>query len=674
MEITKDLEVEKLKDSDLLIAHYLLHKKFQEKAKGWSIEDFWNLHYRILNEFKKRGLEHPDIDELDRILKTKLSKIENNIKLLTDSLDDVIILKDAVSLIGSFLEKDDYQDIDILLRLNTIDYIKRAIMTRIAKQLEDKFDKELHFVFEPEGAHDDFIPLYDLVLKKIEPTNRVKMQFSDEHWDINLPPVFDFIIDFAELLKKVKGNTILDVGCGAGHSMKTLKRSLFDVTGIDINDKAIKHCKQLGLNVIKMNAEKLEFDDNSFDTVFSMHLLEHLDNVDKAIKESIRVAKLAVIHIIPLGKRVPKEHKRVYYKKDVIKLCKKFGMNYKIYRNGKYFNKFNAILWKFRKINQLSLLFQKPRYRIYDPKEIFKLKGFDKSLVQVKFDGVSTLIIKNGNKIKIISEDAKRDKSKLLPTLVDRLKTIPDGVYHAELVAVKTSKPLLRTVVSGYLNSKKYDINKEKLIHAFIVDIFQYKDKKLEDLPLSERLKYLNKAKSTSKVHVLSYNNLMGEIVDKKDIPKAINNVFKNKFAEGAMIKDLNAPASLQNKGMAKIKIWLEVDLRVLKKIINKAGNYNYIVGTEIDEKYAKDIGNKAVKMNGKYYMVLGKTMNTDLNVNPGAIIRLRVQEIHKAFKNKRPYYTIFLGRVHSDQSKTRVKEDGLITLENLYQKSKKPI
>jgi len=63
------------------------------------------------------------------------------------------------------------------------------------------------------------------------------------------------------------------------------------------------------------------FEDNSYDTVWGIHLIEHLENDKKAIEEMKRIAKERVVVIIPIGKRpFDNSHKRIYMPEDIERL------------------------------------------------------------------------------------------------------------------------------------------------------------------------------------------------------------------------------------------------------------------------------------------------------------------------------------------------------------------
>jgi ubiquinone/menaquinone biosynthesis C-methylase UbiE len=100
-----------------------------------------------------------------------------------------------------------------------------------------------------------------------------------------------------ELVSGACGRQALDIGTGRGQFAIYLARLGFAVTGVDLSDKMIFHA---GKNAIKHNldiafhtgdAEKLEFDNNTFDVVVSRNLLWTLPSPDKALKEWQRVLK-----------------------------------------------------------------------------------------------------------------------------------------------------------------------------------------------------------------------------------------------------------------------------------------------------------------------------------------------------------------------------------------------
>jgi phosphatidylethanolamine/phosphatidyl-N-methylethanolamine N-methyltransferase len=100
-------------------------------------------------------------------------------------------------------------------------------------------------------------------------------------------------IEFAQIQK---GEKVLEVGVGTGLTFRHLPRGI-EFVGVDLSQKmlakALKKERKLGLNyeLIKMDASKLLFPDESFDLVISAHFLSATSNPIPALLEMKRVLK-----------------------------------------------------------------------------------------------------------------------------------------------------------------------------------------------------------------------------------------------------------------------------------------------------------------------------------------------------------------------------------------------
>ena len=83
--------------------------------------------------------------------------------------------------------------------------------------------------------------------------------------------------------------SILDVGCGTGANLKMLA-AYGPAEGVDISSQAVEFCRQRGLDSVKLGAiECLPYDDNSFDLITALDVIEHLDDDVAGLKEMRRV-------------------------------------------------------------------------------------------------------------------------------------------------------------------------------------------------------------------------------------------------------------------------------------------------------------------------------------------------------------------------------------------------
>lgn len=105
----------------------------------------------------------------------------------------------------------------------------------------------------------------------------------------------------------LEGDSVLEVGCCFGFFALQCSMEGYAVTAVDICagaldllDDAATHLRA-PVKTALADVRRLPFNDNQFDTVTVLHLLEHLDSADvaTAIAESCRVARRRVIIAVP---------------------------------------------------------------------------------------------------------------------------------------------------------------------------------------------------------------------------------------------------------------------------------------------------------------------------------------------------------------------------------------
>jgi SAM-dependent methyltransferase len=95
-----------------------------------------------------------------------------------------------------------------------------------------------------------------------------------------------------------KNDRILDIGCGTGDRILSLKSLGLDISGVDASPDMIDIAKNRLGNSVELKtgqAEDLPFSDNEFEMVLLINTLEFLDDPLKALKEAGRVAKKKVL-------------------------------------------------------------------------------------------------------------------------------------------------------------------------------------------------------------------------------------------------------------------------------------------------------------------------------------------------------------------------------------------
>lgn len=91
------------------------------------------------------------------------------------------------------------------------------------------------------------------------------------------------------LLDLQPGGRVLEVGCGAGHLTQVLADRGIDIIGVDPNPNAAELAGSE--RVQTMRGEALDFEDDSFDAIVSVHAIEHIPALEVALVEMARVLR-----------------------------------------------------------------------------------------------------------------------------------------------------------------------------------------------------------------------------------------------------------------------------------------------------------------------------------------------------------------------------------------------
>lgn len=110
------------------------------------------------------------------------------------------------------------------------------------------------------------------------------------------------IYEFREMLKAADiqpTDRLLDIGSGAGLQTSLLARKAGKVVGIDVSEDVVNRAKSENAELNKKGniefictpLEKAGFEENSFDKVYSVCVLEHIENDVEVLTEAHRIMK-----------------------------------------------------------------------------------------------------------------------------------------------------------------------------------------------------------------------------------------------------------------------------------------------------------------------------------------------------------------------------------------------
>lgn len=130
------------------------------------------------------------------------------------------------------------------------------------------------------------------------------------------------IFELIESLNLPSTGEILDFGCGNGEFTGVLKKALpkWDVYGADISSVAINNAKKRHPDCIFFLLSDLRAQHKTFDFLFSHHVLEHVDDIEKIWRDIDQYLKKQArcLHVLPCGNPGSFEHNICLLRKDGI--------------------------------------------------------------------------------------------------------------------------------------------------------------------------------------------------------------------------------------------------------------------------------------------------------------------------------------------------------------------
>jgi len=105
------------------------------------------------------------------------------------------------------------------------------------------------------------------------------------------------------VLRGLEWSTALEVGCGEGRVLAVLSKQYPNSSfqGVDLSEVAVMQARARNpeLNISVGNIHALPYNDDSFDMVFVLEVLEHIQDYDAALRELVRVSSKYVVVSVP---------------------------------------------------------------------------------------------------------------------------------------------------------------------------------------------------------------------------------------------------------------------------------------------------------------------------------------------------------------------------------------
>ena len=98
-------------------------------------------------------------------------------------------------------------------------------------------------------------------------------------------------LELAAVRRYGEGKDILEAGCGTGLLLGRTLEFAKSSTGVDLSAGMLAKAKARGLSVTQGSVTELPYADESFDLVFSVKVLAHIENIEGALSEMARVTR-----------------------------------------------------------------------------------------------------------------------------------------------------------------------------------------------------------------------------------------------------------------------------------------------------------------------------------------------------------------------------------------------
>ncbi len=127
-----------------------------------------------------------------------------------------------------------------------------------------------------------------------------------DHQSRFILPIEKLVRFFRKARKKqieyfIKNGRILDLGCGRGIFLLTMKAGGWETHGLELNEETAQYAREgLVLDIKTVSLREAKFADNYFDVIVIWHVLEHLSDPIETIEECRRILKSGGLLVVAI--------------------------------------------------------------------------------------------------------------------------------------------------------------------------------------------------------------------------------------------------------------------------------------------------------------------------------------------------------------------------------------
>ena len=122
-----------------------------------------------------------------------------------------------------------------------------------------------------------------------------QQNYLETIYNVKNRPLTDYpkklIIYLIKRFKLEKNQKVLELGCGRGEFLNEFVNNGLEGHGIDLSDYCNQFFPNLNFKKVDMASEKLPYEDNFFDIIYSKSIIEHFYYPEKVFQEAHRVLK-----------------------------------------------------------------------------------------------------------------------------------------------------------------------------------------------------------------------------------------------------------------------------------------------------------------------------------------------------------------------------------------------